>query len=374
LSVFFVACLIPFCDRFYGEPALIIRDNDREGGGGVTVVYLDSVLALNTLMDYLLCLVTARLAGIPLRRKRYLAAALLGGLYAGAVFLPGCGFLSAWPVKLAAGVLMALAAYGGEAHLLRLTLLLLAVSCAMAGCVLALGLLAGSAVPMVNGIFYTDVDAKVLVISAAAAYLLLTVVFRGKARHGVRGQLLPVKVSIGGRTTALTALWDSGNSLRDPAGGRPVLVAAPGALDDILPVRLSPQQLRDPAELLEPVLRAAPALRPRLLPYHAVGASGLLLAVRTDWVEVNKERYPGAWAALSPTALGGGYTALWGGEMGKGEAHGNFKRPLASIAGLAGGTDPLHRRQRRPAAAADPGAGGGAAGASHGGGRPAGAD
>lgn len=32
----------------------------------MTVVYIDSVFVLNTLMDYLLCLVTARLAGIPL--------------------------------------------------------------------------------------------------------------------------------------------------------------------------------------------------------------------------------------------------------------------------------------------------------------------
>ena len=43
-----------------------------------------------------------------------------------AVFLPGLGFLSATPVKLAAGILLALAAYGGEAKLLRLTLLLFA--------------------------------------------------------------------------------------------------------------------------------------------------------------------------------------------------------------------------------------------------------
>ena len=57
----------------------------------MTVVYIDSVFVLNTLMDYLLCLVTARLAGIPLRRRRYLLAALAGGGYAVAVFLPGCG-------------------------------------------------------------------------------------------------------------------------------------------------------------------------------------------------------------------------------------------------------------------------------------------
>ena len=58
----------------------------------MTVVYVDSVFVLNGLMDYLLLLVTARLAGIPLRRRRYLLAALAGAAYAVAVFLPGMGF------------------------------------------------------------------------------------------------------------------------------------------------------------------------------------------------------------------------------------------------------------------------------------------
>ena len=45
----------------------------------MTVVYVDSVFVLNALMDYLLVLCAARLAGIPLRRRRYLLAGLLGG-------------------------------------------------------------------------------------------------------------------------------------------------------------------------------------------------------------------------------------------------------------------------------------------------------
>ncbi len=197
----------------------------------MTVVYVDSVFVLNALMDYLLVLCAARLAGIPLRRRRYLLAGLLGGAYAVAVFLPGLDFLAATPVKLAAGILLALAAYGGEAKLLRLTLLLFAVSCAMAGCVLALGLVAGGGVPMVNGVFYTDVDAKVLLIAAAAAYLVLTVVFRAAAGKGVRGELVRVQVCLAGRTTAFTAFCDTGNALRDPVSGAPVLVVAPGRLD-----------------------------------------------------------------------------------------------------------------------------------------------
>lgn len=87
----------------------------------MTVVYLDSVFFFNALLDYLLVLVSARLAGIPLRRRRYALCGLMGGLYAAAVFLPGWGFLTAAPVKIAAGVLLALVAFGRERHFLRLT-------------------------------------------------------------------------------------------------------------------------------------------------------------------------------------------------------------------------------------------------------------
>lgn len=329
----------------------------------MTVVYIDSVFLLNAAMDYLLCLVSARLAGVPLRRRRYLLAALAGGVYAVAVFLPGCGFLSAAPIKVAAGLLMALIAYGGEARLLRLTLLFFALSCGLAGCVLALGLLAGSTVPQINGILYTDVDIQVLLIAAASAYMVVTLVFRAAAKHGLNGELLPVRVSLNKRTVDMTALWDSGNDLREPTSGGHVMVVSLGALDGILPPNildlLKESRLRTPAELLEPLMRSAPELRPRLIPYHAVGtASGLLLGIRTDWVEICGTRYSGMTVALSPTTLGTGYSALWGGEVRKGGKYdGPHMAMAAGTAGLKPG-DPLHRGKRYAASAADKGTGG----------------
>ena len=42
------------------------------------VIYVDSLFCLSLLTDYLLCLTAGRLCGLVLRRRRYLAAALLG--------------------------------------------------------------------------------------------------------------------------------------------------------------------------------------------------------------------------------------------------------------------------------------------------------
>lgn len=58
----------------------------------MTVVYVDKVFLLNGIVDYLLLLSAARLAGEPLHRLRMALAAALGGIYAAAVFFRSLGF------------------------------------------------------------------------------------------------------------------------------------------------------------------------------------------------------------------------------------------------------------------------------------------
>ena len=45
----------------------------------MTVVYLDRVFLLNSVVDYLLFLCAARLCGFPLHRRRLIFCAVLGG-------------------------------------------------------------------------------------------------------------------------------------------------------------------------------------------------------------------------------------------------------------------------------------------------------
>lgn len=334
----------------------------------MTVVYLDSVFLFNALIDYLLVLAAARLAGIPLHRGRYAFCGLLGGLYAAAVFLPGCGFLAAVPVKMAAGVLLALVSFGGERHFLRLTMLTFAIACALAGTVLGLGLLAGQSIPQARGVFYTNVNGKTLLISASGLYVLLAVLFRAAAAHGIRGERIPIRVSLMGRTVALMALRDTGHRLRD-ISGNPVLTVE---------LRCFPQLAAEvsqlPAVEALPLLRRKyPELRPQLLPIHTAAGSGLLLSVKSDWASIDEQCYPGIRIALVKTELGSGYTALWGGERSQDYVELGVEAavPAAAVPGAGGA---LHRRQRHPAAALEPGTGSGTAGAAGRGACPAGAD
>ena len=287
----------------------------------MTVVYADVVFLINTLVDYLVLLLTGRLAGIPLRRKRFFAAALIGGLYGVAAVVPMVECVTLGPAKLLVWLVMILCAYGYSQQFLKLTLLFGMVCCALAGVVLGLGLFFRRY--RMAGVL--PKDCGVLILCGLCVCGVCSVLFRTCIHSNVQGMRIPVEVSVAGKRLTLTALLDTGNQLRDSITGQPILVVAPQALQSVLPQslrqRLSPERLREPSGICQELQAAAPTLCPGLVAYRTIGISdGALLTLQTDWVQIGNTVYRHARVAIAPFELGLGYSALWGGTW-KGESN-----------------------------------------------------
>lgn len=282
----------------------------------MTVIYVDTLFLLNALVDYLLLLCAARLAGEPLKRLRFALGAVLGGGYAVAIFLPGLGFLERPACQLAAAVLMVLAAFWGSRRLGRQVLIFFALSCAFAGGVLAISMMGGQGLSLNRGVIYSGMDLKIVLLSAAGCYAVLSLLLQKAVRYtSFTGELKAVRLELEDRTVELTALTDTGNTLTDPVTGQGVMVAEGERLLPLFAASQCPsvQELRDPAGALERLTGAGGHFR--LLPYRAVGVDrGLLLAVRVDRAVVDGEDRGAMVVALSPTPVsdGGGYGALLG--------------------------------------------------------------
>lgn len=279
------------------------------------VVYLDQAFLLNFLADGAALWVTARLAGLPARRGRIALAAGLGGAYGALCLLPPLAVLGGMlPQLLAACGLVALT-FGRRGPLPRQVLLFYLLSCTMGGALVA-------AVRLVRESGGAEVlkllNWKVFFLVGGLCYLVLSVVFRGGARHALAGELVPVSVILGEKRAEFSALLDTGHTLRDPTTGQPVLIAQVAALVPLW----SPDQRAILVKLeREGAARCMEKLeepgRWRLLPYRAVGVSaGLLLCFRADGVTIGGADLGPLTVALSPTAVsdGGGYAALWGGS------------------------------------------------------------
>lgn len=291
----------------------------RKGGSGTTVIYLDTLFLLNGAVDYLLLLAAARLAGERLCRGRFLLGAILGGCYAVALFVPGFTFLSLPLCRMAAAALMIVTAYGQSRHLLRQTMIFLAITCAFGGGVLAIDLMGGQgSLTGERGVLQSPLDLKTILLSASLCYVVITVVLKRVGRHGAFSEeLRRVSIWLEGRNVALVALTDTGNTLDDPISGQSVMVAEGASLEELFPGEYRPTQadLQDPAGVGRRLWDGAWKSRFRLLPYRAVGIErGLLLAVRVDRMELDGVDYGARLVALSPTPVsdGGHYRALVG--------------------------------------------------------------
>lgn len=284
----------------------------------MTVIYADTMLLVNGIINYLLLLTTGRLAGAHLYRIRLLLGSLLGAAYSVMVYLPGAGFLQKVPFKIGVGVFMLLIGYGGVKRFFRLSLLFFAVSFAFSGSILALQFLRGDALVQ-NGGFVAETGVGELLLAAAFCYLVLSVVFRRSAKHGGSQQdIVEIRAVYRQREAIFPALIDSGNTLTDPITNAPVIVAGLEAIEPLFTAEqkavLTPDVLQNPPLAMER-LKDTGENRFFLVPYRAVGtSSGLLLTLRPDAVYLGTEKYHKILIAVSPTSVsdGGGYTALVG--------------------------------------------------------------
>lgn len=238
------------------------------------------IVFLNLTVNYLLILAAAGLCHHTPTLYRALLGAAIGGLHTFMCLQPGFGFLGMelWRLFVIPG--MSLVAFGRSAFRLHGSFF-----------VLCLGL---DAVMWESGSKGT--------VAGICALVLLWLLIRGKKNY----DKIPVQLSYGGKSLALTALRDTGNCLCDPVSGGDVLVIGPEAAREL--TGLTSQQLKAPLQ----TMGALPGLR--LIPYKAVGSTGFLLGLHLQEVQI------GSWkgshiVAFAPMGLEkrGGIEALIGG-------------------------------------------------------------
>ncbi len=265
----------------------------------MNILYLDLWFGLNFLCDYLLCLLTARAAGLYLRRLRYALAALFGAAYACAAYLPSLSFMSFPGWELLSGALMGWIAFGTETHPLRCILLFFAVSASFGGALLAL-----------SGGRPLGVSLRDLVLSFLLCYGIGTLLFRSHQLLQAR-QLCSVCVEQSGRKASFRALLDTGNCLRDPVSGAKVLIASPRALEGVLrdsaPLfeALGPLQIQELSAQIPEM-----AGRLRLLPFSALGGKGLLPVFRPDRLFIDGQERHDYLIAVSSQAEGDDFDGI----------------------------------------------------------------
>ena len=235
------------------------------------------VMCLVVTVDIFLLLATAKLQGRILHPLRLVSAVVLDGFLNLCSFYSGMLFMQHFLFRFLVLLLTGWIAFGFSYGALLFALLNLSL---------------GS---------ITDNSGQILPILFGAAGLSMTCIVLSRGNR-----YIPVELNYQDRKTHFTALRDTGNSLRDPITGKPVLVVGADIAGSLM--GLTPEELSDPVGNME----SLPGLR--LIPYKTIGNQGFLLAMNISKAKIGN-RSGSVLVAFSPNILGTNYQALTGGTV-----------------------------------------------------------
>ncbi len=251
-------------------------------------LYIDVLFIINFSMDLLALWFSGGLLHLPRKKGPLLLASSVGGVYAVlAVLYPGNGTVQS-AISIAVALLLCFTAYGGKASKGRFLL--------VSGTFYLLSFLLGGAVTAFYGMLSSMREDGILFpedgeegrrllffLLVLLSGMLLSFIGRRILSHSDQREA-EVRILCHGRECLISALVDTGNSLRDPLSGRGGLVVRADAISSILPediLRLVKNGGIDPSGL-----SGESRKRIRLIPAESLGAEQLLIGYLPDSVEI----------------------------------------------------------------------------------------
>jgi stage II sporulation protein GA (sporulation sigma-E factor processing peptidase) len=268
-------------------------------------VYLDILFLINFIMDYVILWAASRFGQFKATSKRMIVASSVGALYSLGILLLEIDHLLAIAVHVMMSIIMVLIAYGMQPikKILQALGYFYLIAFMTGGAMLGTINLFSREIhtsPVISGMFiFTDnITYTWLLAGLATAFILGKWGARFIKRSIFRTLLrIPIILCFGSVRIPLKALIDTGNNLKDPLTGKPVVVVEYELLRPFLPQAarslFEKNQEPDVQELIKTLATSTWAPRVRMIPFSTIGKQkGMLLGLRPDAVIVVNEGKP----------------------------------------------------------------------------------
>jgi len=221
-------------------------------------------------------------------------------------------------LRLICAAVMVAAAFGiGSVRKFTYRCLLMGLcSVIFGGFVLLLTGLGTTGLRMTDGVLYASVPGIIVAALCIGAYILLTSLLRFSVQTAEqKPKNVCVHIAHNDQNVEFTALYDTGNRLRDPTSGERVLVCDIEVLRNLLDPAVTMLFLTqtDAPRFLHQLDKRGLARGFHLIPYHAVGVShGLLAAFRPQQIRIDGKPYRDIVVALTQLPDEAQYRAILG--------------------------------------------------------------
>lgn len=258
-------------------------------------VYAEYLLIENIIINFIILYVTKKITRTKTSKLRLFIASLVGSIYTLVVFFPSLQFMGKFIIKFSVSILMIILAFNPEKlhQFFKQLSAFYMVAFGFAGAIIGIFYILNNNFNL-TGFSFKDFDelVKFLIVGIGVAILLIRYILKFyQIKISKEKFLTNITIGLNEKEAKLTALIDTGNSLKEPISQKPVIIAEYSALECILPeiirnMYLNKKEL-DLNFMAKVMDEIGDEIRLRLIPFKSIGSeNGILVGFKPDSIEV----------------------------------------------------------------------------------------
>ena len=266
-------------------------------------VYLDIVFLENICMNYIIIYATVLLLKLNNKPIRILLGSVIGAIYAVLSVTKVFEIYNTIFLKILISVIIVYISADTKSFkiLLKAVLVFYVVSFTFGGVALALlYFIKPENILMKNGVYIGTYPIKIVLFGGVVGFILISIVYSIiKNRYKKKKKICEVEISIEGNKRLVKALIDSGNFLKEPITGVPVIVVETTYLFQLVPdeilknidnIIIGNTDVLNVNDIEDEEKRAEISKflnKFRVIPFNSLGKeNGLLLGIKADFLKV----------------------------------------------------------------------------------------
>ena len=251
------------------------------------IIYVDILVIVNLFVNYFLLLATAKFFCIKWKTSRLILGEILGGIYSLYILAPELPWFISSVIKLFMSVTIIAATFGIKkpTQFFKILIYFYSVNFLFSGIMMAVWCwFKPNGMQVNNGVVYFNISPVILIISTIISYIIIEAINKIVNKRRLDHKIINLKIKFRTNQISITAKIDTGNFLKEPFSGLPVIVARETSVKPLLPVNTY-EQIKDySADKFTDILN----LKIRMIPFKTISEESVLPAFKPDCIKINK--------------------------------------------------------------------------------------
>lgn len=261
-------------------------------------IYIDIIIVENLIMNYIILYATGLILKSKILHLRIFLASAIGAIYAITEYISKLSIYSNILVKIILSIVIVFVAFNPQnfKKMCKQLVLFYLTTFTFGGVATYLiYVLKPQNIIIKNGMYVGTYVLKVIFIGAILGTVILIIAFKfAKNKITKKDMICKVKIKLNGKEIILDTMVDTGNMLKEPLTGNPVVVVEKTSLYDLIPKEIlnnTESILGGDFEKIPEDIKNEYISRLKIIPFSSLGKqNGMLLGIKPENLEVINEQ------------------------------------------------------------------------------------